>query len=118
MFPILTGVQDVFIMSGWIEVKKNDDEKEKDTIWDPTAIGDSIQGIYIEKEENVGQYNSNLYTLKNKDGEIKFWGSTVLDNLMEKVPFGREVRITYMGKQPSKTGKQAWKDYKVEYREV
>ncbi len=105
-------------MSEWIEVKTDEEEsQDKPIIWNPISEGEFIQGIYLEKEEDVGKFKSNMYTIKNEDGEIKFWGSTVLDDLMEKVPVGREVRITYMGKQPSKSGKQPWKDYKVEYRE-
>ncbi len=105
-------------MSEWIEVEKEMEEKEKDDMWEPEAIGESIQGIYIEKEENVGQYKSNLYYIKTEDGEKKIWGSTVLDDLMAKVPLGSEVLITYQGKQPSKTGRNPWKDYKVQYRPV
>ncbi|HMK54946.1 MAG TPA: hypothetical protein VK444_09245 [Methanobacteriaceae archaeon] len=106
-------------MSEWIEVERDTEEKEKDSMWEPEAIGESIQGIYIEKEEDVGQYKSNLYNLKTKDeGEKKFWGSTVLDELMGKVPLGHEVLIIYQGKQPSKKGKNPWKDYKVQHRPV
>lgn len=104
-------------MSEWIEVQRDVEEKDKDNIWEPAAVGESIQGIYIEKEENVGQFKSNLYTIKNKEkGEIKFWGSKVLDELMGKVPFGNEVLITYQGTQPSKKGKNPWKDYRVQHR--
>jgi hypothetical protein len=106
-------------MSEWVEVERDMEEKEKDNMWEPEAIGESIQGIYIEKEEDVGQYRSNLYTIKTKEeGEKKFWGSTVLDDLMGKVALGSEVLITYQGKQPSKKGKNPWKDYKVQYRTV
>lgn len=109
----------MIIMSEWIEVKKDEDEaREKPTIWDPQAAGEFITGIYIEMEEGVGQYKSKMYTLKNEKGEVKIWGSTVLDGLMEKVPLGVEVRITFEGKQPSKQGKNPWKDYKVEYRSI
>lgn len=105
-------------MGEWKEVERDVEDKGRNNIWDPQAIGESIQGIYIEKEEDVGQYSSNLYTLKTDKGEIKFWGSTVLDELMEKVLMGYEVSIIYQGKQPSKKGKNPWKDYKVLYREV
>jgi hypothetical protein len=106
------------MMSEWIVVEKETEEKEKDNIWEPEAIGESIQGIYIEKEEDVGQYKSNMYCIKTEKGEKKIWGATVLDDLMVKVPLGSEVLITYQGKQPSKTGRNPWKDYKVQYRPV
>jgi hypothetical protein len=105
-------------MSEWIEVKRDVEEKEKNNMWEPEVIGETIQGIYIEKEEDVGQYSSTLYTIKTKEGEMKFWGSTVLDNLMSKVPLGHEIRISYQGKQPSKKGKNPWKDYKILHRKM
>jgi hypothetical protein len=37
---------------------------------------------------------------------------------MNKVPIGHEIRISYQGKQPSKKGKNPWKDYKVLHREL
>ena len=104
-------------MSEWKEVKKEKDEIEKPTYWEPEAIGETLQGKYIDLEENVGQFKSKLYTIKTSQGEMKVWGSKVLDELMKKVDMGLEVRITYNGKQPSKTGKNPWKDFKLEYRE-
>jgi hypothetical protein len=104
-------------MSKWKEVKRDEDVVEKPSFWEPEAIGETLQGTYIELEEDVGQYKSKLYTIKTSAGEVKIWGSKVLDELMKKVDLGLEVRITYNGKQPSKTGKNPWKDFKVEYRE-
>ncbi len=103
-------------MSEWMEVKREEEEKEPVKMWEPDTVGEFIQGIYIDREEDVGQFKSNLYNVKTKDGEVKFWGSTVLDSLMEKVPLSSEVKITFQGKKPSKTGKKAWKDYNVMYK--
>lgn len=104
-------------MSQWKEVKRDEEEKEKTKFWEPDVIGETLQGTYIDLEENVGQFKSNLYTIRTSEGEVKVWGSTVLDGLMEKVDMGLEVRITFNGKQPSKSGKNPWKDFKLEYRE-
>jgi hypothetical protein len=104
-------------MSQWKEVKRDEEEKEKVKFWEPDVIGETLQGTYIDLEENVGQFKSNLYTLRTNEGEVKVWGSTVLDGLMDKVDMGLEIRITFNGKQPSKSGKNPWKDFKVEYRE-
>jgi len=103
-------------MSEWKEVKRDEAEQEKTITWEPEIIGETLQGTYIDLEEDVGQYKSNLYTIKTSEGEVKVWGSKVLDELMKKVDLGLEVRITYNGKQPSKSGKNPWKDFKVEYR--
>ncbi|MFA0834583.1 MAG: hypothetical protein ACC609_11315 [Methanobacterium formicicum] len=104
-------------MSEWTEVKRDEEKVEKTTFWEPAAIGETIQGKYIDLEEDVGQFKSNLYTIRTTEGEVKIWGSTVLDELMRKVNLNNEVRITFNGKQPSKSGKNPWKDFKVEYRE-
>ena len=104
-------------MSQWKEVKRDEEEKEETKFWEPEVIGETLQGTYIDLEENVGQFKSNLYTIRTSEGEVKVWGSTVLDGLMEKVDMGLEVRITFNGKQPSKSGKNPWKDFKLEYRE-
>ena len=102
-------------MSEWIEVER-EEEKEQVKMWEPEAMGESVQGRYLDKEEDVGQFKSNLYTIETKEGELKFWGSTVLDDLMEKVPLSCDVKIIFQGKKPSKTGKNPWKDYKVLYK--
>jgi hypothetical protein len=104
-------------MSQWKEVKRDEEEMEKPTFWEPAAIGETLQGKYIDLEENVGQFKSNLYTFRTSEGEMKVWGCKVLDELMKKVDMGNEVRITFNGKQPSKSGKNPWKDFKVEYKE-
>jgi hypothetical protein len=104
-------------MTGWKEVKRDEAELEKPITWEPEIIGETLQGTYIDLEENMGQYKSNLYTIKTSEGEVKVWGSKVLDELMKKVDLGLEIRITYNGKQPSKTGKNPWKDFKVEYKQ-
>jgi hypothetical protein len=109
-------VKEGIIMSEWTEVKRDEDEIEKPSYWEPEAVGESLQGTYIDFEENVGQFKSKLYTIKTGQGEMNIWGSKVLDELMKKVDLGMEVRITFNGKQPSKTGKNPWKDFKVEYR--
>lgn len=103
-------------MSDWIEVNNEEEEKEQVKMWEPAAVGESIQGKYIDIEEGVGKFKSNLYTVRTQKGEIKVWGSTVLDNLMEKVPLSSEVKIIFQGKKPSKSGKNPWKDYKVMYK--
>lgn len=106
-------------MTDWIEVSSDDEEKEQVKMWEPDAVGESIQGKYLDKEEGVGQFKSNFYTIKTQEGEeIKFWGSTVLGNLLEKVPLSCEVKIIFQGKKPSKAGENPYKDYKVMYKKV
>lgn len=68
-----------------------------------------IEGVYTRKQENIGENESMLYTLKLDSGELKaVWGSTVLDNQMSNVEFGQKIRITFLGKVDSekRKGKQ------------
>jgi len=55
-------------MTDWIEVSSDDEEKEQVKMWEPDAVGESIQGKYLDKEEGVGQFKSNFYTIKTQKG--------------------------------------------------
>ena len=81
--------------------------------WKPEKDGDSVEGKVVRKETNVGVNKSNLYHLETTDGQISVWGSTVLDNRMEYVQAGENIRITYKGTQQNKRG-QDTKIFKVE----
>lgn len=94
------------------EVKDdNPNEDDNSIIWDPQAEGEFIEGTYVDVEEEVGAYNSNLYSFEDGDKTIKVWGSKVLDGLMKKVSIGNKIMIKYMGIKKGK--KQRYKDYKV-----
>jgi hypothetical protein len=72
--------------------------------WKPEKEGDSIEGQYIDKRENVGPNGSNLYTLEQEDGTMRaVWGSTVIDDRMSTIKLGDMVKLVYVGKVPSKT---------------
>lgn len=76
-------------------------------------VGDSIEGRYIGKKENVGKNKSNVYTLETEDGrKIGVWGSTVLDSKFQNIGIGKMVAIEYLGEKTGKTGSR-YKDYKV-----
>ena len=57
-------------------------------VWKPKEEGDSIEGIYIRKQEEVGQYNSNTYVLEKDKVAMMIWGGTVIDDRMELVQTG------------------------------
>jgi hypothetical protein len=88
---------------------------ESGTTWDKEK---PLVGLLIQKKENVGDNNSNLYVIETKDGNVSAWGSTVLDNKMSTAKVGEEVMIEYVGKKKNpKTGRD-YHDYKVFTREV
>jgi hypothetical protein len=81
--------------------------------------GDSIEGVYVSKKENVGANSSNVYVLKTDEGElVGVWGSTVIDAKFENIALNTEVAIEFVGmKTPKKGGKQ-YKDFFVGVGEV
>ena len=70
-------------------------------LWTPETKGDEIVGCYCKRRDNVGVRNYTFYTL-DVDGEQKdVLGTTLLNQLMDQVPVGWEVRIVYQGTKPS-----------------
>lgn len=89
--------------------------------WKPTKEGETLEGLYINKESNVGQNSSNIYYIEKLEGHevVQIWGTTVLDQRMIPVKIGQQVRITYKGLgEKGKGGKQAPHIWKVEYKDV
>lgn len=86
--------------------------KELPEQWKFENEGDFIQGIYVQKNTEVGVNNANLYVLE-VEGKLKsIWGSTVLDNKMvdPKIEIGDTIRITYEGENK----KPKYHKFKVE----
>jgi len=91
------------------------------SFWKPTKEGEVVEGLYINKETEVGENKSNIYYIERlSDHEIiQIWGTTILDQRMIPVRIGQQVRITYKGLgEKGKGGKQAPHIWKVEYKDV
>ena len=75
-------------------------------IWKPTKEGDTIEGVYLDKEERmIYKEVSNLYSLETPEGTLKkVWGSKILDDRMKLVNLGQELRITFKGEKQNKAG--------------
>lgn|SRR3990167_3707529 len=95
---------------GWIKSEQGD-------TWDFTANKEMV-GLFIGKEENVGENNSNLYSFEVDQKNVAVWGSTVLDIRMKNVKVGEEVKIVFLGMEdsPNRKGKQ-YKNFDVFHRE-
>lgn len=94
------------------EQQKQFDEVEP-RIWKPENPGDSVQGVYVSRKDDVGINKSKMYILDTKEGLTKVWGSTVLDDRMDAVQAGQYVRITFKELKENKRG-QPIKIFKVE----
>jgi len=88
--------------------------------WTPKKEGETLEGLYINKESNVGPNKSNIYYFeKLEDHEsIQVWGTTILDQRMMPVKIGQQVLITYKGLGEKGKGKNAPHIWKVEYGDV
>ena len=101
-------------MSTWTKVELGEN-------WDYKTAkeGDSVEGVYAGKDENVGENNSTIYRIEDKDGNAKnVWGSTVLDVRMKNIKEGQEVKIVYKGSKPSPNRKgKNYHDFDVFHRD-
>jgi hypothetical protein len=77
-----------------------------------------MRGVFLSKEENVGDNNSNFYNFETSAREVVgVWGSTVLDTRLKNVQMGEEVVIVYLGRAKSQKRKGAsYKNYEVYHR--
>lgn len=79
-----------------------DDEERK------VFVGTTVEGVLVERRENVGQNKANVYVVKMDEETVQIWGSTVLDDYMlrgndgEEIENGSVVRIINLGKRPGK----------------
>jgi hypothetical protein len=89
--------------------------------WDFKAAGKGAEfvGIYLSKDEHVGENDSNVYNFEVKNGEIMgVWGSTILDVRFKNLKFGEEVKIVYLGLEQSEKRKgKTYHNFNVFHRE-
>lgn len=89
----------------WREITVNTDSE----VWDRE---EPIEGDLVKVEREVGPNKSMMYTLNTVEGEVKVWGSTVLDDKLMGVPQGSYVKLEYEGKLKSRKGAE-YHSYKV-----
>jgi hypothetical protein len=82
---------------------------ESADVWDKS---DPVEGKFLKMESEVGPNKSKMYTVETENGEVKVWGSTVLDDKLMGVPQGTYIKIEYEGKLKSKKGAE-YHSYKV-----
>ena len=73
-------------------------------VWSPEKDGDSITGILLRTEQDVGPNDSMMYHLESDGKPISVWGCTILDQRMQFVSAGSKIRITYKGLAEKKSG--------------
>jgi len=81
--------------------------------WRPEKENDSIEGVFIKAERDVGENKSMLYHMEVDSKPIAIWGSTVLDIKMSVVKPSDKIKIVYLGKGKAEKGRNAPKLFDV-----
>ena len=76
-----------------------------------------IIGIYSDKKTDVGPNKSMMYHLKAEDVDIWIWGSTLIDKRFEKIEFGEEVKIVYLGDEKSPKTGRTYHNFEIYHRQ-
>jgi len=84
------------------------------TVWKYENDGDFIEGVVLNKEAEVGENKSWIYSIETPEGVRSVWGSAVLDTRMAFVKVGDKIKITYKGLGEAKAGRNSPKLFKVE----
>jgi len=86
--------------------------KGRDGVWRPSIIGETLEGEYLEFEEDADSYHRNKYTFKDTgelkdesgkpvglEGCISIFGSVALEDKMKRIPIGANVAIIFEGEK-------------------
>ena len=86
--------------------------KVESEMWNPEE-GESVSGVYLGFQPEVGANKSNLYTIEDSSGkQMGVWGSKVLDGKMISAQVGQQVKIEFVGRVKPDKG-QEYKSYEV-----
>lgn len=90
----------------WSEVTKGD-------VFRFEKVGDTIEGKFVAVHQGQKYPDNQIYEIETPKAQIvTVFGTTILNQKMQKVEIGSYVRIIYKGGIPTKRGKDA-KDFAV-----
>lgn len=64
--------------------------------WNPSE-NDELEGVLVDKLDDIGIYRSKLYKIKQDDMIVNVWGKTQLDSIMELAQIGDKILLRYLG---------------------
>lgn len=76
-------------------------EKQEGNVFVFAFEGDTCEGTLLKRE--LGRYGNEVYLLKTKDKTWTVFSTAVMESRMTGVEIGEQVKIVYLGTQPSKT---------------
>ena len=88
-------------------------EKVEIDTWKPQEANESVEGIFLKAEPEVGTNKSMLYSIEVNNKPTAVWGSAILDTKMSAVRPGDLIKIIYLGKGEAKGGHNAPKLFDV-----
>jgi hypothetical protein len=83
--------------------------------WKPKKKGDKVEGI--AEEIRTGKFGP-ILQLQTKEGRECVGGGTLLSRIIPSINPGDQVRITYLGKEKSKSSKYTYNSYEVLRKKV
>ena len=90
----------------WEDVTQEQD-KEKETLWSPEIVGETLTGTYLYKKENMGKYNQTIYIIEDETGKLQsVFDCKVLHNLFEYINEGEFIKITFEGRDYANNGNE------------
>lgn len=97
-------------MENWYRITEEEVEYEYVSF---TVVGDIFQGILTEKtyEENQFEKDQMVALFEAYNKKYKLFCSVVLENAIEKIEVGKEVKIIYKGMRKGK--KHSYADYEI-----
>lgn len=100
-------------MSEWKKVEVGNTWNYKEE-----GAGAEFIGIYLSRDEHVGENDSTVYNFKTAEGEIiGVWGTTLLDIRLKNLQIGEEVKIVYLGLAQSEKRKgKSYHNFEVYHR--
>lgn len=68
--------------------------------------GAVLEGTYVDKQINVqGKPGSNIFVIENEEGKWAVWSCKMLEDYFSSIETGSVVRITFIGKEKTKGGR-------------
>lgn len=95
------------------------EEENPKAIGKTVYVGTVIEGVYMGKQEGIGENSATLYKIKTAEhGLLSVWSTTVLADKFASIQEGSEVRIEKTGEQKPKAGGKAYFTFKVFSRQA
>lgn len=88
-------------------------EENKPGIFEFKEEGQSVTGVLIKIQNDVGPNKATLYTLESNGKPVNVWGCTIMDQRMVGINVGDLIQIVYKGLGEARGGQNPPKIFQV-----